>query len=149
MKNVLILIKSSTRQVSDDNEVTAYDPEMIEIITKGNFEKKKTGYSLTYEEIGEDFRYLTTLSFNVESDGQKSATIMKKGGLNTMLVIEEGRRTNCWHGTDYGNLQIGVWGELIRSEPAKNGGNLELCYKIDVNSIFTSNNQIKVDFKYC
>ncbi|GHU85462.1 hypothetical protein FACS1894198_3360 [Clostridia bacterium] len=138
----------STQQANDDDEAATYEPEIIEIITKGKFEKKEMGYSLTYEEMGEDFKYLTTLSFDVKSDGQKIATIMKKGGLNTMLVIEEGKRTNCWHGTNYGNLQIGVLGELIRSEPGENGGDLELCYKIDVNSIFTSNNRVEVNFKY-
>ncbi|MDR1260539.1 MAG: DUF1934 domain-containing protein [Oscillospiraceae bacterium] len=145
-KNVLITIKN-TQQPYNDEAIT-FEPEVIEIITKGKLRTEKNAYTLTYEERFSNQKRVTVLNFS-EKYKEKTILINKDGNENTMLIINEGKRINCWYNTDYGGLQIGVCGEMIKSKLGKDGGNLEFHYKIDINSIATSSNKVQINFKYC
>ena len=73
-------------------------------------------------------------------------TLMRQGSA-TRLVLEEGRRHLCLYDTGYGTLSVGVFASQIRSCLSEEGGALQVRYTLDIDSNFTSENEITVEIR--
>lgn len=138
MKKVLISIKGfQSTQYSDE--------ESFELVTDGEYafdngiiefsymESELTGYAVGMK-----------TSFVVEPD---RVTLTRAGGVNGEMIFSEGRKHHFVYETPYGSLTMGIDTQSIIHEMDENGGNLEIHYVIDVDSVVMSRNSFKINVK--
>ena len=84
------------------------ETDKIEVLTAGNFMKKKDHYYIGYKEYDEDNpeTFFNNL-IKVEDD---TVTINRKGPMRSQLMLQRGRRHQCMYQTVAGDLSIGVLG---------------------------------------
>ena len=136
--DVLITVKSVGGLAASDDK--------IEIISSGSMDVEGDLVTLTYQESAdEDTVFTTTLTV----DGNDRAQLTRSGPFaGTRMTIEKGRRHLCHYQTPYGSMMIGVFGEKIRSRISENdGGQIDLCYTLDVNSEFHGRNEVSISVK--
>lgn len=144
MENVIVKIENLQRMLNTFDG-SSDEPELIEVLTHGRFSKGKNIYTLEYEEVDGNKNYvcLTTLEF-IKSAQEKSVKITKTGRTNTLLIVQENKCNDSWYNTEYGGFKISVWGESINSNFDNSGGIIEFSFKMDLNSVASSINYIKV-----
>lgn len=122
------------------------EKDSIEVITEGDLAEKNGHTYISYREYNEDDpkRYSTNL-IKIEED--KKVTVIRKGEIESRLILEEGKRNQCYYRTIAGNLMIGIYTESIKINLNKKGGNLNLKYSIDFNNDFISRNELKIKVK--
>lgn len=137
MKNN-VTISLTSIQVQDD------DKNETELFTKAVVSKSGIYDVISYEDTqATGFEgSVTTIKVN----GNKSASIIRKGTANSVLSLETGRKHYCEYGTPYGNMQIGVYTHSINNTIAENG-RLYLRYTLDINSSRLSDNEIIMKIK--
>lgn len=136
-KEVLISIKG----VYD----SADDHDVIELFTTGTYYKKNGRYYICYDET-EATGFMgskTTLTV----DQQDKVTLERSGSTRSQLIVERGVRHQCHYDMGFGDLTIGVSGSSIKSDLGDRGGNLEVKYSLDVNSMLASENAMYVNVK--
>ena len=105
------------------------ETDKIEVLTAGNFMKKKDHYYIGYREYDEDNpeTFFNNL-IKVEGD---MVTINRKGPMRSQLMLEKGRRHQCIYQTVAGD------------------GTLEVSYTLDFNTDLVSENRffIKIEEK--
>jgi len=116
-------------------------PENTEILTFGKYAFADGAASVEYEET-ESGGYLGN-TVNIDCD-PRCITVTRKGSAAGMLVIEKDRKHYCEYGTPYGQLTVGVTCESMSAEFQKNGGHMEVCYSIDLNSAMLSKMELHV-----
>jgi uncharacterized beta-barrel protein YwiB (DUF1934 family) len=72
---------------------------------------------------------------------------MRKGGDNTRLILENGKRHLCQYDTGYGNMMIGIFTSRLDSELGDAGGSLQVSYTLDINSNLSSLNELSITVK--
>lgn len=133
-ENVIISIKSN--QIYDERE-----PDFIELISAGTLEQTEEGYTITYQESELTGLEGTTTVLQV-SEGQ--VTLLRQGGVNSVMVFEEGRQHVSVYETPEGTLAISVNTQRLRSALDARGGDIEIQYTIDVNHAATGLNQFHI-----
>lgn len=133
-ENVIISIKSN--QIYDERE-----PDCIELISAGTLEQTGEGYTITYQESELTGLEGTTTVLQV-SEGQ--VTLLRQGGVNSVMVFEEGRQHVSVYETPEGTLAISVNTQRLRSALDAQGGDIEIQYTIDVNHAATGLNQFHI-----
>lgn len=133
-----VTISLTSIQVQDD------DKNETELFTKAVVSKSGIYDVISYEDTqATGFEgSVTTIKVN----GNKSASIIRKGTANSVLSLETGRKHYCEYGTPYGNMQIGVYTHSINNTIAENG-RLYLRYTLDLNSSRLSDNEIIMKIK--
>ena len=132
--NVIISIKSN--QIYDDRE-----PDCIELVSAGTLEQTEGGYTISYQESELTGLEGTTTVLQV-SEGQ--VTLLRQGGVNSVMVFEEGRQHVSVYETPEGTLAISVNTQRLRSALDAQGGGIEIQYTIDVNHAATGLNQFHI-----
>lgn len=132
--NVIISIKSN--QIYDDRE-----PDCIELVSAGTLEQTEGGYTISYQESELTGLEGTTTVLQV-SEGQ--VTLLRQGGVNSVMVFEEGRQHVSVYETPEGTLAISVNTQRLRSALDAQGGDIEIQYTIDVNHAATGLNQFHI-----
>lgn len=135
-KDVLINIKG-IYSIDDEKDT-------IELFTTGTFSQENGEYTICYDETeatGFEGSH-TTLSII-----PGKVTLQRTGTANSQLIIEQGVRHQCHYDVGYGNMMIGISGSKIKHNLTDNGGNLEFHYSMDVNSLFSSENEMYVSIK--
>ena len=133
MKKVLINIKG-TQSYGEDTDTTS-------LTTEGEMEIKDGNCRLVYNEsdmIGAE---------NVTSElllEKNKFSITRKGGLNSILTVEKGKRHSCVYDSPQGSFVIGIFGEELTSSMSETGGEIHASYTIDVNSGLLSSNQMDI-----
>lgn len=133
-ENVIISIKS--HQVYDEQE-----PDCIELVSAGTLEQTAEGYIITYQESELTGLEGTTTVLRV-SKGQ--VTLLRQGGVNSVMVFEEGRQHVSVYETPEGTLAISINTRRLRSALDDRGGDIEIQYTIDVNHAATGLNQFHI-----
>lgn len=133
-ENVIISIKSN--QIYEERE-----PDFIELISAGTLEQTEEGYTITYQESELTGLEGTTTVLQV-SEGQ--VTLLRQGGVNSVMVFEEGRQHVSVYETPEGTLAISVNTQRLRSALDARGGDIEIQYTIDVNHAATGLNQFHI-----
>ena len=66
----------------------------------------------------------------------------RSGAMNSLLVLEKGKRHLCSYETGYGCLTMGVYTRELHNRLEKSGGELEFAYTLDINSDMTSSHNV-------
>ncbi len=123
------------------------ETDKIEVITAGNFMKKKDHYYIGYKEYDED-NPETSYDNLIKVEGD-IVTINRKGPMRSQLMLQKGRRHQCIYRTIAGDLNIGVFTKTLRNDLNEKGGSLEVSYTLDFNTDLVSENRflIKIEEK--
>ena len=134
--NVLISLTSIQWQDNEKNET--------ELLTKAFVSKNGGRDVISYEDTSATGFEGSTTTITV--DGDRSASIIRKGTANSVLSLEIGRKHYCQYGTPYGNMCIGVYTHAIENKISENGC-LYMKYTLDLNSSYLSDNEIIMTIK--
>ena len=118
------------------------DTDQIEVLTAGNFMKRKDHFYIGYKEYDEDNpeTYYDNL-IKVEGD---TVTINRKGPMRSQLMLQRGRRHQCVYQTVAGDLNIGVFTKTLENRLHEKGGELEVSYTLDFNTDLVSENRFLI-----
>jgi uncharacterized beta-barrel protein YwiB (DUF1934 family) len=120
------------------------EKDKIELQTVGNFIMKPDHAYIGYKEYDEDDPSISSNNIiKVESDNK--VTIIRKGEIQSRLILEKGRRHQCHYHTIMGDMMIGVFAETINNRLKENGGKLHVSYSLDFNNELISNNEFYID----
>ena len=121
------------------------DQDTVELTTTGSFYRKNDTYYLSYLETGPSgFEgHKTTLKLEQE----RRITLLRHGGEDSSLVVEQGVRHQCCYDTGYGAMLIGVSGRSIENDITDDGGCVHFQYSLDINTMLTSIHDIYVTVK--
>ena len=136
-KDVLISIRGIYQNEDDRDE--------IEIFTTGQYYRRGGSYYICYDESEATGFEGSRTTMKVEREGK--VTLQRSGAANSQLIVEPGVRHQCSYDVGYGNLMIGVSGARIKSSLTDSGGNLEIKYSLDINTLLTSENEMYVNVK--
>lgn len=138
IKDVIIDIK--TQQTVDG------DTDMIEFTTDGRFGFNDGSYFIAYDEsklLDVEGEVKTTVFVRPDN----TVVLQRKGAYNSRMIIEKGIRNNCFYTTPMGELTLGVFGKMVKSDLTDNGGTVSMNYTIDTNMQLLSQNQVKISVK--
>ncbi len=118
------------------------ETDRVEVLTAGNYMMKNGHCYINYKEYdeenpGEHFDNLIKVEDNL-------VTIIRKGAMQSRLMLEKGRRHQCLYQTVAGDLMIGVYTKTMKNALSEKGGTLEVSYTLDFNSDLVSENSFKI-----
>jgi len=137
MKDVLIEIKG-TRQYSES------EPDVSTFTTTGKFSVDEKEIKLIYNESEMIGAKDVTSEITIEGD---TVTLARRGGMESRLTIEKGRRHSCLYNTPEGDFVIGIYGESLLTEFTQNSAKIYMSYTIDVYSGLLSKNIMEIKIK--
>lgn len=134
-ENVIISIKG--KQLYEEQE-----PDGIELVTAGALEPDpEGGYRLSYQETELTGMQGTQTVFRIRG---KQVTLTREGGVNSMMVFEEGMRHVSMYETPFGAIAIGINTRRMKNEISAAGGDLEIDYAIEVDHAVTGQNLFRI-----
>ncbi|MBE6749746.1 MAG: DUF1934 domain-containing protein [Ruminococcaceae bacterium] len=122
------------------------ESDTIEFVTDGRFGLKDGSYYLSYDEShmldsGE------TVKTHIYITNENSVVLQRTGSVKSKILIEKGKRNNCFYSTPHGDLTIGVFGELLKFDLNESGGKIKLKYSIDTNLQLLSKNEVNISIR--
>ncbi|HCW80364.1 MAG TPA: DUF1934 domain-containing protein [Ruminococcaceae bacterium] len=118
----------------------------VELTTLGSYVKRGPYRFIVYKEyMSEDDTSQKTSILKIE--GNSCLTLIRRGGDNTRLILENGKRHLCQYDTDYGNLMIGIFTSHLDTTLDDAGGRLDVSYTLDINSSLSSTNELSITVK--
>lgn len=121
------------------------EQDVIELFTTGQYYKENGCYYISYEESEatgfEGSR--TTLMV----DKEDMVTLERSGTANSQLIVQRGVRHQCYYDVGYGDLMVGIQGSRIKSSLTDAGGDLEIRYSLDINSMYSSENEMYINIQ--
>lgn len=136
MKDVVINICG---KIDDGHSV-----DNIEFAAVGRYECDGGRYELSYDD-GQNVDAPVVSRIIIESDG--TAIIERTGGINSRLNIKEGCRTQSSYQIPEGELLMGINGITVDNRLTQSGGQVRLCYSIDINAALQSKNEVLITVK--
>ncbi len=133
-KDVYISIKGSQDYGEDNNA--------MELTTAGKFYDKDGKYYLSYNEGELSGMEKCSTTLKVCPDG--TVTMMRHGQTNTHMIFEKGKCHIGHYETPYGDFTISVTANEINVSLDENGGNIDIDYIMDINSVSRSRNGISL-----
>lgn len=133
-EEVIISIKAN--QLYEEQE-----PGDMELISAGTLEQTEDGYNISYEESELTGMEGTTTTLQVR-EGQ--VTLLRQGGLNSVMIFERGRQHVSLYDTPMGSLTVGVNTQLLRTDLGPQGGTVEIRYSIDIEHGTVSQNLLLI-----
>ena len=104
------------------------DTDTIEMETTCRYYGDENNYTIEFDEIfSEDMKSHTVLRVK---DG-KCAHLLRRGSINTELIIEKGVRHNCAYSTPYGELMVGITATDFESRKQGSLIRLKMNYTVD------------------
>lgn len=136
-KDYIISIDSS--QSIDGND------SKIQLTTVGAYAHKGLTRYITYNEYDEDYPELKiTTIIKIENN---KVTLIRNNFAKTRLILEKGKRHQCFYSANGIPIMLGVYTKNIISNLDDNGGKLEISYSLDINTDVTSFNDIAIEVK--
>ena len=112
------------KDVSSDGETT----DTVEMETTCRYYGDGLNYTIEFDEIfAEDMKSSTVLRVK---DG-RCAHLLRRGSINTELIIEKGVRHNCAYSTPYGELMVGITATEFESRKMGTLLRLKMNYTVD------------------
>ena len=115
------------------------ETDRVEVITSGNYMVKKDHCYIGYKEYDEENP--SNYSDNLIKVEDNLVTIIRKGEMQSRLMLEKGRRHQCLYQTVAGDLMIGVFTRTMKNTLGEKGGTLEVSYTLDFNTDLVSENR--------
>lgn len=135
-KDVRITIKGT--QYFDDEK------DSIELTTLGRLYRKNGIYYLSYDESEATGFEGSKTTLKIE--GENRVTMNRFGEQNrSQLIIEKGKRHQCFYDTGFGAVTLGISGSEIEGKMGDDGGHLKVRYTLDINASNASENELQVD----
>ena len=104
------------------------DTDTVEMETTCRYYGDEVNYTIEFDEIfAEDMKSHTVLRVK---DG-KCAHLLRRGSINTELIIEKGVRHNCAYSTPYGELMVGITATDFESRKQGTLLRLKMNYTVD------------------
>lgn len=104
------------------------DTDTVEMETTCRYYGDDLNYTIEFEELfAEDIKSTTVLRVR---DG-KCAHLLRRGSINTELIIEKGVRHNCAYSTPYGELMVGITATGFESRKMGTLLRLKMNYTVD------------------
>ena len=130
MKDVIISIKGAQRPIlaEEDN---------IELITSGEYTLDGTEAVFSYMESEMTGLEGTRTTFRVSP---QMVTLTREGTMTAQMVFEQGKKHLFLYETPDGAMSMGVDTRRLRSGMGASGGEMEIEYAIDVDSVVVSEN---------
>ncbi len=135
-KNYLISI--SGKQILDGEE------GITELTTLGTYHKRNGNRYISYDEYQPDLPRSVKTTLKVE-DGHRVTLIRNQ--TSSRLILEKGRRHQCFYDIGFGSLMLGVFADRIDNELTDQGGRLSFHYTLDIDSSLTSLNEVQITVK--
>ena len=115
------------------------EEDVMELVTSGTYAEKNGKYYLIYEESEGSGYAGCTVTVKAEPG---CAAILRGGPAKSQLIVQQGVRHQCCYQTGYGQVTLGVTGQLVACRLRENGGSLELAYTLDLNTSLISSRQV-------
>ena len=104
------------------------DTDTVEMKTTCRYYGDDVNFTIEFDEIfAEDMKSHTVLRVK---DG-KCAHLLRRGSVNTELIIEKGVRHNCAYSTPYGELMVGITATDFESRKQGTLLRLRMNYTVD------------------
>lgn len=104
------------------------DTDKVEMETTCIYYGTPYNYTVEFDEIfAEDMKSHTVLRVK----NGECAHLLRRGSINTELIIEKGKRHNCAYATPYGELMVGITAQEISSDAKEDSLKLKMNYTID------------------
>ena len=104
------------------------DTDTVEMETTCRYYGDDVNFTIEFDEIfAEDMKSHTVLRVK---DG-KCAHLLRRGSVNTELIIEKGVRHNCAYSTPYGELMVGITATDFESRKQGTLLRLRMNYTVD------------------
>ncbi|MBR4168392.1 MAG: DUF1934 domain-containing protein [Lachnospiraceae bacterium] len=118
------------------------DGEKVEVITKGNYYKKKNKHYLLYDEITEGIDGVTK---NTVKFDENAFQLTKSGVTNVNMLFEENKRNITNYITPFGSITIGIDAHNIEVIETDEQIRIRIDYALDVNYEHLANCEIRMD----
>ena len=118
------------------------DGEKIEVITKGNYYKKKNKHYLLYDEFTEGIEGVTK---NTVKFDENAFQLTKSGVTNVNMLFEENKRNITNYITPFGSITIGIDAHNIEVTETEEQIRIRIDYALDVNYEHLANCEIHMD----
>lgn len=138
MTEVLIEIKGTQKYAEGHEDVTTFT-------TNGTLFFENGILILCYDESEMIGAKDVKTELIIESNNKM--TLIRRGGMESRMTVEKGRRHSCLYNTPEGDFVIGLFGEALMLETNENGGKIYMSYTLDVNSSLLSKNIMEIKFK--
>lgn len=115
------------------------ETDKVEVLTSGNYMMKKNHCYIGYKEYDEENP--NNHSDNLIKVEDNIVTIIRKGEMQSRLMLERGKRHQCLYQTVAGDLMIGVFTKTMKNMLNEKGGTLEVSYTLDFNTDLVSENR--------
>ena len=118
------------------------DGEKVEVITKGNYYKKRNKHYLLYDEITEGIDGVTK---NTVKFDDKAFQLTKSGVTNVNMLFEENKRNITNYITPFGSITIGIDAHNIEVTETEEQIRIRIDYALDVNYEHLADCEIRMD----
>jgi len=135
-KDVIISIKGA--QTSED------DNDFYEFVTDGTYKYEDSACEFTYMESELTGLEGTKTTFHIE---KKQVLLTREGSVNSQMLFENGQKHYFMYETPYGAAQLGVRTHNIKSGLDEHGGDIELSYAVDVDSVELGKNDFRINIR--
>lgn len=120
------------------------ESDTFELTTAGRMEQSENGYTLTYDESTSTGMEGVVTSMHIRGD---EILLERSGAMNSLLVLEKGKRHLCSYDTGYGFMTMGVYTRELHNQLTDRGGELDFHYTLDINAGMTSVHEVHVTVK--
>ncbi|MBO5852971.1 MAG: DUF1934 domain-containing protein [Clostridia bacterium] len=138
MTNVLIEIKGIQKYAEGHDDETVFT-------TNGTLSYENSVLTLCYDES--EMIGAKGVSTQLVLENGNKMTLIRRGGMESRMTVEKGRRHSCLYNTPEGDFVIGIFGEELMFETNKRGGKIYMSYTLDVNSGLLSKNIMEIKFE--
>lgn len=133
-----VLISITGIQHVDDQKDT------VEMTTAGQMVPTPEGWRLFYDESAASGMEGVTTSMDIRED---QVLLQRNGTMNSLLVLQKGRRHMCSYNTPYGAMMLGVYTRELHNGLTEHGGELDFCYTLDMNAGVTSSHDVHISVR--
>ena len=137
MENVIISIKGTQNLGNADDD-------SIELVTDGEFSRRNGVSQFSYMESELTGLEGTKTTFEVMSD---QVVLTREGSVNSQMVFQRGKKHYFAYDTPFGATTMGVETHSLSDRLGEKGGDLEIHYVIDMDSVVISRNMFKINIR--
>lgn len=135
-KDVIISIKGIQTNEGDD--------DVYELVTDGTYTFSDSSCEFTYMESELTGLEGTKTTFKIDRD---MVMLTREGSLNSQMMFEDGKKHFFLYETPYGAATMGVNTHRIKSGLSEHGGDIELSYAVDLDSVLLGKNEFKINIR--
>ena len=108
----------------------AEEAEPVEVITAGDYYKKKGKHYILYDEVMEGFEGSTRNLIKITDD---SLDITKKGVSNVHMIFEKNKKNISYYHTPFGSILIGIDAKSVDINETDENIDIKVKYNLEVN----------------